>query len=84
LRSSGLSVDTEQVDGAPAEVIVQRARDLGAGLIMMTTHGRSGLRRVLLGSVAEAVLHDAPCPVLLVKLTNPRTPAGERPEGGEA
>ena len=45
--------------------IVAYAAKMGAGLIVMGTHGRSGVRRVLLGSVAEQVLHKAACPVLV-------------------
>ena len=43
------------------------AAKLGADLIVMSTHGRRGVRRLLLGSVAEAVVRTAPCPVLLVR-----------------
>lgn len=47
--------------------IEQTARRIGADLIVMGTHGRHGVSRLLLGSVAEAVLRIAPCPVLLVR-----------------
>ena len=43
------------------------ARELGADLIVMGTHGRTGLRRLLMGSVAERVVREAPCPVLTVR-----------------
>lgn len=49
------------------DLIVQEARQCGAGLIVMGTHGRHGLRRMALGSDAELVLRDAPVPVLLVR-----------------
>jgi nucleotide-binding universal stress UspA family protein len=45
-----------------------RTRELGVDLIALTTHGRTGMDRVLLGSVAEAVVRDAPCPMLLVRV----------------
>jgi nucleotide-binding universal stress UspA family protein len=61
--------------GSAAEVIVQRARDVGADLIAMTTHGRGGLGRLVFGSVADAVLRSAPCPVLLVRASEPSTAA---------
>jgi nucleotide-binding universal stress UspA family protein len=51
--------------GDPAEEILAASRETGAGLICLTTHGRTGLARDLLGSVAESVLRNAPCPVLL-------------------
>jgi nucleotide-binding universal stress UspA family protein len=50
----------------PAKVIVEHAAEIDAGLIAMATHGRSGLRRALLGSVAQSVVHHAGCPVLVV------------------
>lgn len=50
-----------------AEVIVEVAREERAGLIVMGTHGRSGLERLLLGSVAEGVAYHAPVPLLLVR-----------------
>ena len=54
--------------GPPAGAILSCARGIRAGLIVMTTRGRSGLARLLLGSVADAVLQHAPCPVLLVQV----------------
>lgn len=51
---------------ATAETIRQAAEQLGADLIVMGTHGRTGLARVFLGSVAERTLRLAPCPVLMV------------------
>ncbi len=52
--------------GDPSAVIVDKALAGPADLIVMGTHGRRGFRRLLLGSVTEAVLHHAPCPVLTV------------------
>ena len=49
------------------DVIVQEAKDWGAELIVMGTHGRRGLRRIALGSDAEMVLRDSTVPVLLVR-----------------
>lgn len=51
--------------GSPARAIVDYAAGIGAGLIVMSTHGRTGLRRVVLGSVAADVVRSATCPVLL-------------------
>jgi nucleotide-binding universal stress UspA family protein len=56
------------LDGDPASEIVRYGRDAGMDLIVIGTHGRTGLERLLMGSVAEKVLRDAPCSVLIVKL----------------
>jgi nucleotide-binding universal stress UspA family protein len=55
------------VEGRPADVIVKVAKSLDADVIVMGTHGRTGLARVVMGSVAERVLATAPCPVLMVR-----------------
>jgi nucleotide-binding universal stress UspA family protein len=68
LGGTGIDVDIEistTLFGSPAEVIVQTARRDQAEIIVMSTHGRSGLGRWLYGSVAEEVLRLAPVPVLL-------------------
>lgn len=56
-----------------AQSILDVAKRESVQMIVMTTHGRSGLGRVLLGSVAEAVVHTSPIPVLLVKGEQPAT-----------
>jgi nucleotide-binding universal stress UspA family protein len=55
------------VPGVPAEEIGRTAALKGADLIVTGTHGRTGVRRVLMGSVAEQVLRTASCPVLTVR-----------------
>jgi nucleotide-binding universal stress UspA family protein len=50
-----------------AETIVREAKQLRAAMIVMGNHGRAGLQRLLLGSVAERTLRYADCPVLIVK-----------------
>lgn len=55
------------VIGAAAEQICRVAREEGVDLIVMGSHGRSGLSRLLLGSVAESVMRHASCPVLVIK-----------------
>ena len=66
------------LQGDPAGEIIRFGRDTGIDLIVMGTHGRTGMERLLMGSVAEKVLRDASCSVLVVKL--PRgIPAAERP-----
>ena len=56
------------LEGDPAGEIVRYAHDALIDLIVMGTHGRSGLERLLMGSVAEKVMRDGPCSVLVVKL----------------
>ena len=53
--------------GSPTQEIIQTARNLPADLIILSTHGRTGLQHVFLGSVAEHVVQRAPCPVLVVR-----------------
>ncbi len=60
-------VETQLLQGDAAEEIDRVATDLGAHLIVMGTHGRTGLGRVLMGSVAESVIRRSPCPVLTLK-----------------
>jgi universal stress protein A len=55
------------VEGSPRSEIVRYAREKDVDLIVLTTHGRSGLAHVLMGSVAESVVRTAPCPVLTVR-----------------
>lgn len=66
--AAGLRVTTTVRAGDPAREIVAASRDGDADLIAMTTHGRSGLGRILFGSVAEEVLRTADVPVLAVRL----------------
>jgi nucleotide-binding universal stress UspA family protein len=69
LADKGVRVRTEVRRGEPAAEIVACAREVAADLIAMTTHGRSGLGRLLFGSVAEAVLRRAQLPVLMMRVT---------------
>jgi len=66
-EAGGVKVTTLRAHGAPAQLIVDQARSLGADIIAMTTHGRGGIRRVALGSVADEVVRRVHCPVLLVR-----------------
>jgi nucleotide-binding universal stress UspA family protein len=69
LLLNGIRVGTDVRRGEPVTEIVSGARESGADLIAMTTHGRSGLGRLLFGSVAEAVLRQTEIPVFLMRLT---------------
>ena len=53
--------------GDPGTGIVKLAKDLSAGLIVISSHGRTGIPRLLLGSVAERVVRLSPCPVLVLR-----------------
>jgi universal stress protein A len=66
-RKTGVRVRATLIAGAPAEEIVRESRRCRADLIVIGTHGRTGLGRVFMGSVAERVLQRAPCPVLTVR-----------------
>jgi nucleotide-binding universal stress UspA family protein len=76
LQARGLRVDVTVRAGLPAEVIPAVAAETKSGLVAMSTHGRSGLGRLFLGSVAERVLRSVSVPVLLWK-----PPAGTREAG---
>jgi nucleotide-binding universal stress UspA family protein len=66
--SEGAAVGPFEVEsGDPREVITEEAKRLHAELIVMGTHGRRGISRALLGSVAESVVRTAPCSVLVVR-----------------
>ncbi len=65
--AKGLNVRIETPEGDPVESIVARASDSDIELVIMGTHGRTGLERFVLGSVAERVLRRAPCPVMVVR-----------------
>jgi nucleotide-binding universal stress UspA family protein len=66
-RAAGVKAQSLTVTGAPADMIARAARTRRADLIVMGTHGRSGLSRFLIGSVASRVIATAPCPVLTVR-----------------
>jgi len=56
--------------GHPSYLIVEKAKELGVDVLVIATHGRTGLSHVLLGSVAEKVIRHAPCPVFVIR--NPK------------
>jgi nucleotide-binding universal stress UspA family protein len=65
-QCNGVEVERRVEDGDPAELILSVAEEAHADLIVMGTHGRTGLRRLIMGSVAEHVARRARCPVLTV------------------
>ena len=66
-RKASVRVRTQLAEGSAHERIVAAARSQGAGLIVMGTHGRSGLARLIIGSVASRVVSSATCPVMTVR-----------------
>jgi len=69
LRNKGVRVESRVRRGNPADAIVAAARESGADLIAMSTHGRGGLGRLVFGSVAQAVLRQVDMPVFLMRAT---------------
>ena len=67
VQRAGLQGDSLLVQGTPTQTIVDTAGEQGVDLILMGTHGRTGLAHVFLGSVAEHVVRQGPCPVLVVR-----------------
>ena len=68
LRNLGINADGEVLLGAePAEHVVDRATGWPATLLAIATHGRTGVARVVLGSVAMKIVHSSPCPVLVAR-----------------
>jgi len=65
LEAAGLKAGAVALEGPAAESILRYAEERSAFLLCLATHGRSGLARLLLGSIAEQVVRKAPCPVLL-------------------
>jgi nucleotide-binding universal stress UspA family protein len=68
IRGAGVAkVSVQLAEGSPGEAIVDAAKSLGCDLVVMATHGRSGIKRAILGSVADHVARNTPgIPVLLV------------------
>lgn len=64
---TSIPVEHRLVHGQPAAEIARLADEVDAEMIVMTTHGRTGLRRLLMGSVAEQVMRHANCPVLTLR-----------------
>ena len=67
VRRAELVCDTMVIPGVPFEVIISAAQTLPADLIIMGSNGHTGLKHLLLGSIAEQVVRLTPCPVLVVR-----------------
>ncbi|MNL45759.1 Universal stress protein F [compost metagenome] len=81
MKEKGIEPRTVHRVGAPADMILDEADKLKADLIIVGSHGRTGLQRFLLGSVSSAVVNHATCSVLVVKSPSYRS---ERKEGAQA
>ena len=77
-KDPSVAFEHRLVSGAPADEIVRLAKHEHVDLIVMATHGRTGLRHLLMGSVAEAVVRRAHCPVMIFK------PSAAEPSATEA
>ena len=62
----GVPCHTKTLEGSASTEVIQRARQIGAELVVVGTHGRTGLAHILLGSVAEKTVRHSICPVLTV------------------
>jgi universal stress protein A len=71
----GVKITTEVRTGSPVAAIVDCARERRSDLIVVGSHGRTGISRMLMGSVAEAVVRSAPCPVLVIRPVEHETTA---------
>lgn len=78
-QAAGVSVDVAATGGDPAEEILRYAKGHSIDLIVMGTHGRSGVSRLLLGNVVDQVMRGAVCPVLVVPLVQASTVPRKRP-----
>ena len=66
-KAAGIPTDALIREGSPAKVIAEVAQELASDLLVISTHGYTGLKHVLMGSIAEHVVRYAPCPVLVVR-----------------
>jgi nucleotide-binding universal stress UspA family protein len=78
VRAPGVQLEQRLAQGSTVPAILEAAQQTQCDLIVMGAHGWSGLRRLLMGSVAEAVVRKAPCPVLTIQ-----TPAGSEKRPAE-
>lgn len=67
LHKAGFKAECSVAFGNPSDVILEKAAELDVNLLIMGSHGKKGLSRLIMGSVAETVVRKANCPVLIVK-----------------
>jgi nucleotide-binding universal stress UspA family protein len=68
---AGVDYEINVIIGDPAEIVLATEKDLNADLIVMATHGRHGLTKLVLGSVAEKIVRDSTIPVLTIRNHHP-------------
>lgn len=73
MGATTVSITGTVVTGDPASVVVDRARSGHFDLVVVGTHGRTGLSHFFIGSVAERIVRTCPCPVLTVRASKPKT-----------
>lgn len=73
LSRGGVRVETEVMEGDAAQLIAEYAKNNGVNLIIIATHGYTGMKRLMFGSVALRILHDAHVPVMLIRPEASRT-----------
>jgi nucleotide-binding universal stress UspA family protein len=83
MRDRGIEAEGYFIIGVPSVEIIRAAEKHNADLIVMGTHGRTGLSHILLGSTAERVIQRARCPVLTVKETQPPASIEKEGESGQ-
>lgn len=85
-NAKGVNYEILVKSGSPDIEVLDAAERLGVSLIVMATHGRKGLRHLVLGSVAESVVRGAPCPVLTIRpgamRVKPSAARRRKPRGG--
>lgn len=84
LKPAGITVERKLVEGDVPNEIMRLAEEYASDLVVMGTHGRTGLGRLLMGSVAEQVVRKCACPVLTLKHPMPETEEVESPETATA
>lgn len=80
MKPAGITVERKLVEGDVPSEVIRVAEELACDLVVMGTHGRTGLGRLLMGSVAEQVVRKCACPVLTLKHPMPETEAVESAE----
>ena len=71
LRKKGLHVECVTLEGSPGSTIANYAKETKADLIAIATHGHSGLRHVLVGSVTEFIVREVEVPILMIRPKHP-------------